>query len=188
MKLNNTYYLLRHGEAVSNIRQVVSSWPEKFKNPLTRHGKEMILVSAEILKDKHIDVIFASDLLRTKQTAQIVGKELNIMPKFDTRLREVGFGAINSRPLEELFYLGFEKQRLKHSQKRSESYESVLKRVYGFLKDIDKKYQGKTILIVSHQCPLWILENKVKGFSLAKGLKMSPEEKRIDKGEIRKLI
>ena len=52
MKLNNTYYILRHGEAVSNVKQVVSSWPEKFKNPLTQHGKEMVMAAAEMLKEK----------------------------------------------------------------------------------------------------------------------------------------
>ena len=28
MKLNNKYYLLRHGEAKSNVKNVVSCWPE----------------------------------------------------------------------------------------------------------------------------------------------------------------
>lgn len=187
MKLNNQYYILRHGEAMSNVKQIVSSWPEKFKNPLTANGKKMIREAAKKLKDKNIELIFASDLLRTKQTSQIVAKALKLTPKFDKRLREVGFGTINGRPAEELLYLGFEKERLKKTSKRAETYESVLKRVYGFLKEIDKKHKDKTILLVSHQCPLWILENRVKGFSLAQGLKKNPEEKRIDKGEIREL-
>ncbi|MDO8530166.1 MAG: histidine phosphatase family protein [bacterium] len=187
MKLNNKYYILRHGEAMSNIRQVVSSWPEKFKNPLTKHGKEMVMSATEILKEKKIDLIFTSPLLRTKETAQIVGKELNMRPRFDKRLREVGFGAVNGRPAEELLYLGFEKERLKKSIKRSETYKEVLERVYDFLRETDKKHKGKNILIVSHQCPLWILENKVKGFSLTEGLKRNPEEKRIGKAELREL-
>ena len=177
---------MRHGEALSNVRQVVSSWPEKFKNPLTSKGKKQIKKAASKLKHKNITLIFASDLLRTKQTANMVAKALKLTPKFDKRLREIGFGTINSRPAEELLYLGFEKERLKNSTKRSETYESVLKRVYGFLKETDKKYKGKTILLVSHQCPLWILENKVRGFSLSKGLKQNPEEKRIDRGEKKK--
>ncbi len=187
MKLNNKYYILRHGEAVSNLKGIVSSWPEKFKNPLTQKGREQIKEAAKKLKAKHIDLIFSSDLLRTKQTAQMVGKALKIKPKFDKRLREVGFGMVNGRPAEELLYLSFEKDRLRHSFKRSETYESVLKRVANFLKDIETKCKGKNILIISHQCPLWILENDVKGFSLEDGLKMNSEEKRIGKGEIRKI-
>ena len=201
MKLNNKYYLLRHGEALSNVRQVVSSWPEKFHNPLTVKGKKQIRESVIKLQRKRIDMIFSSDLLRTRQTAQIVVRILNSGSKFDKssttfnmlkvvldkRLREVGFGQLNARPAEELLYLGFEKERLGRSLKGSESYQDVLKRAYGFLGDIDKKYKGKHIVIISHQCPLWILENKVKGFSLAAGLKKNPEEKRIGKGEIREL-
>lgn len=201
MKLNNKYYLLRHGEAMSNVKNIVSSWPEKFKNPLTPHGRKQIKASAEKLKNKGIDFIFASDLLRTKQTVEILAKTLNLGSEFDKssttfkklkvvldkRLREIDFGELNSRPAEELLYLSFEKDRLKHSLKKGETYESVLKRVYSFLMDVDKKHTGKNIVIVSHQCPLWILENKVNGLSLVAGLKKNPEEKRIGRGEIREL-
>ncbi len=187
MKLRNTYYILRHGEAMSNVKQVVSSWPEKFKNPLTNTGKKQIQDVAQKLKAKHIDLIFSSDLLRTKQTAQIVGKALKLKPIFDKRLREVGFGRVNGMSTEELLYLSFEKDRLKNSFRRSETYEHVLRRVWDFFKKIDKKYNGKTILLVSHQAPLWILENHVKGFSLKEGLRRVPREQRINKGEIREL-
>lgn len=187
MKLNNKYYILRHGEAISNVKQIVSSWSEKFKNPLTDKGREQVKEVARKLSNKHIDLIFASDLLRTRQTAEIVGRVLKIKPKFDKRLREVGFGDLNGRPAEELLYLSFEKERLKNSFQKSETYENVLKRVREFLKDIDKNHKSKNILIVSHQCPLWILENHISGFFLEEGLKRIPKEKRISKGEIRKL-
>ena len=78
-KLNNKYYLLRHGEALSNVKNVVSSWPETFKNPLTAKGKEQIAESAKKLKSKGVNLIFASDLLRTKQSADIVAKALNLV-------------------------------------------------------------------------------------------------------------
>ena len=172
---------------MSNVKGIVSSWPEKFHNPLTKNGRRMVQESAEKLKDKQIDAIFSSDLLRTRQTAQIVGRALKIAPKFDKRLREVGFGALNGKSAEELLYLGFEKDRLNKRLKKGEAYKEVLKRVMLFLKSIDKKYSGKNILLVSHQCPLWILENKVKGLSLPEGLKKNPEEKRIGRGELREL-
>lgn len=187
MKLHNKYYILRHGEAISNAKHIASSWPEKFKNPLTVNGRKQIKEAVKTLKNKGINLIFSSDLLRTRQTAEIIGRTLKIKPKFDKRLREVSFGDINGRPAEDLFYLGSEKDRLKNGPKKSESYENVLKRVIDFLKDIDGGYRRKNILIISHQCPLWILENKVKGFSMEEGLKRNPEEKRISKGEIRKL-
>ena len=193
MQLNNKYYILRHGEAISNVKGIVSSWPEKFNNHLTLYGKEQIKKSAEKLKnltvkaDKKLDLIFSSDLLRAKQTAEIVSQRLKLKPKFDKRLREVGFGDLNGRPAEELLYLRFEEKRINHSFQKGESYESVLKRVFNFFKNTEKKYKGKSILIISHQCPLWILENRVNGFSLVEGLKKNPENKKIGRGEIREL-
>ena len=194
MKLNKKYYILRHGEAVSNVRRVISSWPEKFKNPLTKHGKETILAAAEILKENHakhghaIDVIFASPLLRTKQTAQIVAKELNVPLKFDKRLREIGAGSLNGKTLAEWkAYFKEEKRTINNAAPRGETYTQILARMLDFLKEINKECKGKNILIVSHQSPLWILENKVKGFTLSGGMKRSPEELRIEKGQIKEL-
>ncbi|OGZ72460.1 MAG: hypothetical protein A2908_02740 [Candidatus Staskawiczbacteria bacterium RIFCSPLOWO2_01_FULL_38_12b] len=188
MKLHNKYYILRHGEALSNVRQVISSWPETFKNPLTKHGKETIKESVEILKDKGINVIFASDLLRTKQTAQIVGKALKLEPKFDKRLRELGFGTLNGRQIASLdTTFKNEQERIKTSMPKGESYQDVQKRVFDFLKDTDKKYKNSHILIVSHEGPLWMLEAKVQGISLQKHLQTIPRDHRIHKGQIKEL-
>ena len=68
-----------------------------------------------------------------------------------------------------------------------ENYNNVLNRVYNFLIDIDKKYKGKNILLVSHECPLWVLEAKVNGISLEEVLKTTLRDHRIHKGEVREL-
>ena len=91
-KLNNSYFLIRHGQALSNVKSVCSCFPETFHNPLTETGVQMVEASVHILKDKQIDLIFSSDVLRAKQTAGIVGNALNIEPEFDIRLREINFG------------------------------------------------------------------------------------------------
>lgn len=187
--LRNKYYILRHGEALSNVKNIASSWPEKFKNPLTTHGKKMVKKAAKKLKNKHIDLIFSSDLLRTRQTAEIVAKELKIKPIFDKRLREVGFGYFNGKPMDQFFYLSFprERERVMRSVKRTETYTSVLRRISAFLKRVESLHKRKNILLVSHQCPLWILESNVNGFSLSDGLKQERKEKRIGRAELREL-
>lgn len=200
MKLNNKYYILRHGEAVSNERQIVSSWPETFKNPLTHKGVAQVKKAARRIKHEHIDLLFSSDLLRTKQTAQLVAKILNsgkfdkssatfkkVKVTLDKRLREVSFGDINGKSAEELLYMGFGKDRVNKGGEKSESYGDVLRRVFNFFTEINHRYQRKHILIISHQCPLWVLENKLHGIPLRAGLKKVPKEKRISKGEIREL-
>ena len=150
----------------------------------------MIEKVAGVLRRHHavygnaIDMIFSSDILRTKQTAEIVSKTLKLEVNFDTRLREVDFGKANGSPAGKFYADLKDKQNKKVGR---ESYGSVAKRVYEFLRDVDKKYHGKNILIVSHQCPLWALENKVKRISLNQAIKNAEKRRRIGRGEIRDL-
>jgi broad specificity phosphatase PhoE len=194
MKLNNKYYIMRHGQALSNVRAICSCLPEKFKNPLTEWGIEIVKESAEKLKDtfaergQNIDLIFASPLLRTKQTSEIAGKILEIKPKPDRRLREIGFGVFNSHSLEGMWkYFKSEEERIRQRPPKGETYQEILERMIGFLKDIDKRYKGRNILIVSHEGPLFLLQGKIMGLSLEETIKEFPLEKRIHKGEIREL-
>ena len=143
---------------------------------------------ATVFKLFFLDSIIASDLLRAKQTAQIVAKKLKLKVTSHKNLREIDFGLFNGKPAmpAKPFYSNLLGGR-KGMGKSGETYQDVLKRVYSFFKKIDKKYKDKTILLVSHQCPLWILQNKVEGFSLAHGIKHMPKEKRIGRGELREL-
>ena len=188
MKLNNTYYILRHGESRGNVENIISSWPEKFHNPLTKKGQGQIKAAAGKLENKNIDSIFCSPVLRAKETAEIVGKKLSIKPRVDKRLRELGFGVFNGKIVAE-----FEKHfaryegRIKNKPLKGENYTDVSKRMFDFLKTINKKYKNKNILIISHQAPLLLLRAKVDGHSLSEGivaLEKVFHEKRITKGEL----
>jgi broad specificity phosphatase PhoE len=188
MKLNNKYYILRHGEAKSNIGRVVSCWPEKFENHLTEAGVEKIKNVAEELKNKNIELIFTSPLLRAEETAGIVAKNFSIKPKKDKRLRELGFGKLNGKSEEEFTkYFKNVEERLKRRSPNGENFADVLKRVWVFFKEINKKYKGKNILIVSHQVPLLLLLGKLNGHSIMDSLgaiSHIPGEKRITRGEL----
>lgn len=186
--MNNTYYLLRHGEALSNAKDIMSCWPEKFPVPLTEEGKKQIKKAAAKLKKEKIGLIFSSDLLRTKQTAEIISKELEIPVKYDKRLREYNAGVFNGRPIEELKnFFKTEKERLIKKPPEGETYQEIIERVTDFLREIEKKYSGKNILIISHQVPLTWLEGKAKRLLDKEVFKRFPKGKRIKKGEIRKL-
>ncbi len=188
MKLNNKYYILRHGEAISNTKDIVSSWPEKFNNHLTKKGRGQIKKTAKELKNKNIDMIFASDLLRTKQTAEIISWALKIKPKFDKRLREMNFGKLSNGPIDSVWnYFKNEKERIKKAPPKGENYLKILDRMSGFLKNTDKRYKDKNILIISHEAPLFILEGWIRKFSPLETIKNYPSEKRIHKGEVREL-
>lgn len=191
MKLNNKYYILRHGEALSNVNSIVSCLPEKFKNSLTEKGVNKIKSVAKILENKKIDLIFTSPLQRTKETAQIVAKYLGIEVKIDRRIRELEFGIFNGKKEKDFTgYFSSKKERLKKKTPGGESYVDVLKRVLEFFIEINKKYKNKNILIVSHQAPLLLLLCKVNGWSMLKsmdGIINVKGEKRINKGQLIKI-
>lgn len=188
MGTKNKYFLLRHGEALSNVREVVSSWPETFENHLTKNGREQIAAVADELKDKNIDLIFVSPLLRTKETAEIISKELGAEPTFDQRLEEIGFGSFNGKGGDVfLDYFKGQKERIKKSTPGGESYGDVYERVAKFLNDIEEKYNKKNILIVSHQVPLFMAEGHIKEFSLEKIVSNLSNDTALGRGELRQV-
>ena len=46
--------------------------------------------------------------------------------------------------------------------KKGENWIDVRKRLLNFLRDIEKKYKSKRILIISHGDPLWLFEGIIK--------------------------
>ncbi len=193
----NQYFIIRHGESLKNVKNFESCWPEKTFVPLTKKGEGQIKKVAQKIKSKKIDLIFSSDLLRAKQTARIIGKELGPKLRLDKRLREVNIGIFNGRPVGEIgrFWdkerklppLKYYKKRYQFAPPKGETYVNVEKRLSSFIKEMEKKYQDKNILIVGHQRPLTLLEKVVCNYSLKKFVKIIIEKKEIKIGELRKL-
>ena len=162
-------------------------------------GREQAKRSAKELKKKKIDFIFYSDILRTKQTAAIVSKEIGIKPSLDKRLREVDSGVLNGKPLSEArnFWLkkeGEKCSKVVHYMRRfymvppkAESYMNVEKRMVDFIKDMENKYRGKNIVIVSHQRPLTLLEKGIHGWSKRKTAEIVAFKKELGEGRLKKL-
>ena len=189
MKLNNKYYILRHGEAVSNVKGFVSSWPERIDNPLTKVGVEQTEQVVQKILSENIDLIFSSGVLRAKQTAEIIAERLEKDVKFDKRLREIDFGIFNSKPIADFVgHFANKEKRIKEKAPHGESYEDIFKRVESFLKDIEKVYSNKKILIVSHQAPLFILEGIFLGYSLEKSVEFFTDEKLLSNCEFRQVF
>ncbi|MBI4134678.1 MAG: class I tRNA ligase family protein [Candidatus Sungbacteria bacterium] len=167
MHSGNRYIIMRHGESQNITEHIVDSWPEPRACHLTEAGQRQVSMAAETLKGEHVDVIFASDLVRTKETAELIsaalgGKEV----VFDERLREIGVGEFNGG--SNALYHEFFKTPLEKLEKAPLGGESLLDvraRVAGFFKDVEKKYRGKTVLVVTHTDPGWMLLATMQGLS-----------------------
>lgn len=117
--------------------------------PLDQAGFSDARKLAERLATENWDLIYSSDLLRAKQTAEIIGKNIkNIEIHFDPRLREAGGGQIEGTTEEErISKWGKDWRELDLG---IESTDSVIARAIPFIEEITYKYPNKNILIVSH--------------------------------------
>jgi isoleucyl-tRNA synthetase len=184
----NRYLILRHGESEMNVKGIlISTLPEKVPCPLTEKGKEQILKVAKKLKKEKIDLIISSDLLRTRQTSEILAKELRVKVIFDKRLRDIKFGIFEGKTLEEYhsFWKSYQ-ERFEKAPRGGENYNRVKMRIYNFFKALEKKYSGKTILIVGHQRPFAMLEGAVKGYSIKEFFEKI-EPRKMKNGELREI-
>jgi len=163
----NKYFILRHAEADSNILNINSCWPEKTEIKLTERGKKQAEKVAEQMKNKKIDLIFASDLQRTKETAGTVAKKLHLTVKFDKRIREYNLGIFNGETMEKFSeFIGQQQiNKFTKTPKNGENLNDIRKRMVGFILELERKYKNKNILIVSHGDPLWVLEGAVRGLN-----------------------
>jgi isoleucyl-tRNA synthetase len=161
---NNNYIGMRHGEAENVIRKILDSGDQNCH--LTSAGKEEVDRAAQKLKDKNIDLIFASDLVRTRESAEIVSKILGRPVHLDERLREANFGAFSGKTVAEYrAWFPQENSFADRPDDKSESLNDVRTRAWGFLAEMEEKHHGKTILIVSHADPIWMLSQAALGWS-----------------------
>lgn len=191
MRLKNRYFILRHGETIyqTKKKKIIYPPPEKQSSiKLTKKGEIHVKKAAEKLKKEKIDIIYSSDMHRTRQTAQIIAKELDLKVNLDKRLCDVNLGIYHGRSKRE-FYKDFDYfsiKRFREKPPRGESWSDCKNRMINFLKDIEKRQKGKKILIVSHGDPLWLLEGVIKGWSVKKFLQ-SARTNYIKTGELKKL-
>jgi isoleucyl-tRNA synthetase len=177
-KSGNQYFIMRHGEAENNAKNIYSSDPNI--NHLTEKGKKEVLKTAKELKNKKITKIFCSPFLRTRETAEIVAEQINF-PKdriiYENKIREFEFGDLSNKPA---------KDYERHSQNDNwnfdtkiaggESFQDVKNRFGEFLYNIDKNYQNEIILIVSHGFSIEVAPSIIEGADKKRSLEIYWEE------------
>ena len=184
----NKYLILRHGKTILQVKKTQSlyDWPGLSSFPLIKTEEERIGKLAKKLKKEKIDIIYSSDTLRAKQTAEIVSRELGLKVNFDSRLRDINLGIYQGRKREK-YYKDFSVSLGRFNKRipKGESWLDIKKRMVDFIKDIDEKFQNKKILIVSHGDPLWLLEGELSGLTSEELL--IARKKIIEPGELRKI-
>lgn len=156
----NRYFVMRHGEAINNTKDLFDSSGSPH-NHLTQKGEADVRASAQKLRAEHIDLVVVSPLLRTQQTAKILRQELGLPESAlltDERIREMQVGIYDGKPVSEWERHFVEPKEQCHiAPPGGESFDDIRRRMGEFLFDMETRHKGKTILIVTHDCPAWQL-------------------------------
>ncbi len=156
--LLTTIYLVRHGETKANFEKVIAG---HFDSPLTEKGKQQARERGKLLQAVKFDAVFSSDLIRARETAELISVDRKLAVNTTRLIRERYFGHWEGQK-EELFreenkQLFEFKKNLSEQQKRdfkySYAYESdndIASRMLLFLREIAVTFLGKTVLIVAH--------------------------------------
>ena len=155
-KSGNKYFVMRHGEAESNFKNGIICCNVDDKDSLTDLGKKQVIESLKLLKDKKIDLIISSDFLRTRETAEVVKKEMNTREEifFDKRLREFNVGEFEGKTWKEYDDIASGRYNYTYAAKGGESWKQIRKRVLSLVYEVEEKYKDKSILIISHAAPM----------------------------------
>ncbi|MCC7500807.1 class I tRNA ligase family protein [Candidatus Nomurabacteria bacterium] len=131
----NRYFVMRHGESQNNVANVLDLTGDP-DNHLTERGRKQAAHAAADLRKENIDLVITSPFVRAQETARIVQNELGLS---DSALMV--------------------DERICETDKEDDSARlEVRRRVGEFMFDIERRYVGKNILIVSHGYPLWMMD------------------------------
>ena len=156
----NRFIVVRHGEAIHNITGMLSGVANT-PHYLTDKGKNEVESTGKKLKKEKIDIIISSPFVRTKETADIIANIIGY-PKekieIDNRVKEVSFGIFEGKHRDEYHkWFKSDEEYFTKTPEGGESFDDIRLRVGEFLYDIDSKYENKTILIISHDTPIWLM-------------------------------
>ena len=178
-KSGNTYFVMRHGEALSNLSGEIDAIIDE-KNPLTEEGKAQCRVTAEKLKESGIELIIHSGMQRTRETAREVAQVLGLTEDhvmLDERMAELQTGEFLEGKTWDEYEALYESQRERFT-KNIEGVENrfnVAKRVGNFLYEIDSTYSNKKILIVGHASSTYAFRCVAEGADLDRSLQIKAE-------------
>ncbi len=167
-KPNNTYFVMRHGEAENNTKDIVSSDPGDPYH-LTAEGRIQVQKTALTLKKRHIDMIIVSPFIRTLETADMVRNTLGLDERHvikDSRIQEIDCKSWSGRSINDFYKFlkdSTNGDRFTVRPGGLENWGDVKKRMGGFIYDVDKQYEGKTILIVTHELSGGMLIGAARG-------------------------
>ena len=168
--MDTILYLARHGETVDNANQIMQG---QTQGELNENGLRQARELSEQWKNREIDVVVASDLKRSVDTAAILAAPHGLEVVKTPLLRERDWGGFTGRFIPEL------KNEVWPDD--IETLENLLSRAGEFIAYVKKTYPGKKVLAVGHG----IINKAVQAVYYKKSMS---EISKMSNAEVRELV
>jgi len=151
--LKTTLIIVRHAEAQGNFERFFQGWTDGL---LTEKGHLQAALVGEKLKDEKIDVIYASTLTRTQQTAKYIANQHGLNLKIRDDIKEIHGGDWENVCFDELparwpdDYDNWNYNPHLHTMPNGESTLHLYERMKKAILEIISDNEGKNICIVTH--------------------------------------
>ncbi|MEG1870026.1 MAG: histidine phosphatase family protein [Oscillospiraceae bacterium] len=152
-----TVYIIRHGTTYGNAEGLFQGWID---TPLNEMGHKQAEFLGERFKDIQLDAVYASPLIRTRQTAEGLCKYKDLPIIECAGLIEINGGDLEGVAFE--YIREHYKKEMEHmvnspskfAPPNGETMRQVYDRISKAIDDIAYKNDGGTVAVVSHGCAI----------------------------------
>lgn len=159
---------VRHGQSLGNKVRSFLGHTDLDLSPL---GYAQAELTGKYLKDRQIDVIYSSDLIRAYHTSLPLSRYINITPVKNERLREIYAGEWENQLFDVLLTkrydtYGIWKENIGFAvPDGGESVWDLRNRIIKIVTEIAEENDGKTVAIFTHATPIRTFFSFVRGLS-----------------------
>jgi broad specificity phosphatase PhoE len=149
-------YLLRHGATDNNVARPPRLQGRRTDPPLSDAGRRQAQAAAALLADYEFSAVYASPLLRSRQTAEIIAAPHQLAVRQESGLIEVDVGDWEGRSWEQIQSSDAQAYRLfmddpaTHPYPGGESFGQVQRRVVPVFERLLAAHPGARIAVVGH--------------------------------------
>jgi probable phosphoglycerate mutase len=154
-------YLIRHGQSFINLNEWDWNGGATLDQPLTDLGVQQAVALAAWLPNHvtNVTALYASSMLRARQTAEPLAEAFRVSVQFDHRVREIGNNRIDHTAWPEdeapsqyspVWVTARPFSPTMHDAETSETYMHTRVRVGLFIEELADRHRGENVLVVCH--------------------------------------
>ncbi|MEU8275674.1 histidine phosphatase family protein [Microbispora bryophytorum] len=147
-----------HSLTEDNEKGIATGW---LPGRLSDQGRRFAVELGARHRETDLAAVFASDLHRAVETAQIAFAETTIPIRQDPRLRECNYGELNGCPVTVL--AAHRARHIDDPFPGGQSYRQVIQATCDFLRELAADWDGSRVLVIAHSANKWALDCLLTG-------------------------